>query len=341
MNNQLPPFSLQDGLAFSGIVSFLRSPMCDDVEQLDADVAILGAPTDEGNPWLPGARLAPRAIREMSVRLISPIDRERGYYDFDEDRHYLHRELTRGRIVDCGDVRIIHTNVEQTFANISDSVRAILSKGAMPVVLGGDHAITFGVVRGFSEQLDVVHFDAHLDYSDFVHGGPLYANSNPLRLTGRLPHVGHIVQVGMRHNSKIRQSDLQDSRDRGNDVVSVGELRQRGIERVLEHIQPGGKVYVSIDIDVLDMPLVPGCGSGEVGGLDYGELAEALFYIARTYPIVGFDLVEVNPMLDVPARNTSYLAAQIVTDFLARIVEQPSWKAAHNVRDEAPTAADG
>jgi agmatinase len=145
----------------------------------------------------------------------------------------------------------------------------------------------------------------------------------------------------MRHNSKIRFTDLRDSRARGNDVVSVKHFRERGIDRVLEHVEPTRKVYVSIDIDVLDMPLVPGCGSGEVGGLDYSELAEALFYIASKYEIVGFDLVEVNPMLDVPARNTSYLAAQIMTDFLGRIVEQPRWKAAHSVRDEVPLSTDG
>jgi len=341
MGNDQMPFSLQQGPALSGIVSFLRAPMCGDLEQLDADIAILGAPTDEGNAWLPGARFAPRSIRELSVRLISPTDRERGYYDFEEDRHYLYRELTQGRIADCGDVRIIHTNVEQTFANISDSVRAIVAKGAMPVVIGGDHAITFGVVRGFNEPLDVLHFDAHLDYSEFQHGGPTYANSNPLRLTGKLAHVGRIIQMGMRRNSKIRKTDLQASRDRGNDVVSVKELRQRGIDRVLEQVDPSRKVYVSIDIDVLDMPLVPGCGSGEVGGLDYSELAEALFYVASRYEVVGLDLVEVNPMLDVPARNTSYLAAQVVTDFLARIVEQPKWKAAHNVRDEVPALVKG
>src|SRR5262249_44977039 len=137
MDNQRTPLSLQEGPAFSGIVSFLRAPMCSNLEQLDADIGVLGAPTDEWNAWLPGARFAPRSIRELSVRLISPTDREQGYYDFNEDRHYLHRELTQGRIADCGDVRIIHTNVEQTFANITDSVRAILSKGAMPVVIGG------------------------------------------------------------------------------------------------------------------------------------------------------------------------------------------------------------
>lgn len=333
MGNDQMPFSLQQGPAFSGIVSFLRAPMCGDLEQLDADIAILGAPTDEGNAWLPGARFAPRSIRELSVRLISPTDRERGYYDFEEDRHYLYRELTQGRIADCGDVRIIHTNVEQTFANISDSVRAIVAKGAMPVVIGGDHAISFPVVRGLSDHVDVVHFDAHLDFSPFLHG-TWGTNGQPFRLMAELPHVGNMVQVGIRSLS-TNESNIEDARVRGNNIATVRQTRQRGMESLLEHLAPGGKVYVSIDIDVLDMPLVPGCSSAELGGFDYHEFRDLLTCVAERFEVVGFDLVEVNPLLDVPAKHTSLLAARLMMEFLARIVEQPHWKAAREARATA------
>jgi agmatinase len=325
------------GVAFAGFVSFLRAPMCPDITELDADIAILGAAYDEGTPWFTGSRFAPRAIREMSVRYVSPVDPQKGFYDIYDGKHYLSRELRLARVADCGDVPIIYTNPKRTFENITSGVSAILAKGAMPIVLGGDHAVTSGVVRAFTRQLDVVHFDAHLDYSDFVHGGPLQPNSNPMRLVSRMPHVGHIVQVGMRTNTKIRESDLNDSRGRGNDVVTVRELRERGTQGVLSHLKPGGPIYVSIDIDVLDMPLVPGCGSAEVGGLDFYELKAALDYLADNHEIVGFDLVEVNPLLDVPARNTSYLAAQIITTFMGRIVENPSWKTTHNVSADQPT----
>jgi agmatinase len=98
---------------------------------------------------------------------------------------------------------------------------------------------------------------------------------------------------------------------------------------------------VSIDIDVLDMPLVPGCGSGEASGLDYDELRSALEYVAARHQVVGFDLVEVNPLLDVPARNTSYLAAQIITEFMGCIVENQTWKSAHHVVDGGVRATNG
>ena len=154
------------GVAFTGIVSFLRAPICTDIADLDADIGIIGAAYDEGTPWFTGSRFAPRAIREMSVRLVSPVDPTKGFYDIYEDKHYLGRELRLARVADCGDVPIIYTNPKRTFENITAGVSAILSRGAMPIVLGGDHATTFGVVRGFSEHLDVIHFDAHLDYSD-------------------------------------------------------------------------------------------------------------------------------------------------------------------------------
>ncbi len=96
-----------------------------------------GAPTDEGTPWKPGSRFAPRKIREMSVRYAGygPTQAQLGYYDIEEDRRYLEYERRHDRIVDCGDSDIIYTNVKQTFENITNDVRQILEAGAFPVVI--------------------------------------------------------------------------------------------------------------------------------------------------------------------------------------------------------------
>jgi agmatinase len=153
-----------------------------------------------------------------------------------------------------------------------------------------------------------------------------------------LPNVGHMVQVGIRSLS-TNEASLLDARTRGNDVATVKQARQRGIESLLEHLTPGGKVYVSIDIDVLDLPLVPGCSSAELGGFDYHEFRDILTGVAERFEVVGFDLVEVNPLLDVRANHTSLVAARLMTEFLARIVEQPHWKTARDLR--AAAAANG
>src|SRR5690242_14176513 len=84
-------------LAFSGIATFLRAPVCTDLIELDADMAILGIPFDEGTTWMPGSRLGPRQIREMAMRFASQ-GAYAGYYDLDEGRRYLEREMQDGRI---------------------------------------------------------------------------------------------------------------------------------------------------------------------------------------------------------------------------------------------------
>jgi agmatinase len=319
-------------LAFTGLVSFLRSPVCTDLDQLDADIAVLGVPTDEGSPWKPGSRFAPRKIRELSLQFAGRggVDSQRGYYDIAEDRRYLDYERMNQRIVDCGDSDIIYTNPKATFDNITADVRKILKAGAFPVVIGGDHAITYAIARAYDEHLNVVHFDAHIDYRPFEHGVQ-FSNGQPIRLVSELPNVGQILQVGIR-SLRTRQQDVADSRGRGNDVVTIPEFRGRGPRGVLEKLPTGEPVYVSIDIDVLDMPLVPGCASAEVNGLTYEELRQTLFTIADQAEVVGFDLVEVNPMLDVPSENTSLIAAQLIMEFLARIVESPGYRKRHPKR---------
>src|SRR5436309_13944375 len=94
-----------------GLVSFLRVPTCSDLAAVDADIAILGAPSDEGSPWKPGARFAPRKIRELSVKYAGygPVQHQLGYYDIDEDRRYPEYERRPSRIGDRGGRDIVHT----------------------------------------------------------------------------------------------------------------------------------------------------------------------------------------------------------------------------------------
>jgi agmatinase len=292
-----------------------------DLDALDADIAVLGVPSDEGSPWYPGARMAPRRIREMSVRYAEygPTQRLGGYYDLDEDRRYLTHETKNQRIVDCGDVDIVFTNPEATMANVTRDVGRILTAGALPVVFGGDHAVSYGVVRAFEQTVSVLHFDAHLDFRPFVHGAE-YGNGSPIRRMAALPNIGQIVQVGMR-SMRMSQDDLAEARANHNDVITMKQFRQNGVDRVLEKIAPGTPLYVSIDIDVLDITLVPGCASGEADGFGYDELKQTLFAVARHADVVGFDIVEINPMIDVRSDNTSLLGAQLGMEFMARVAD--------------------
>ncbi len=305
---------------FAGLVSFLRSDVCTDLDQLDADIAVMGAPTDEGSPFMPGARFGPRGIREHSLRFGKD-----GYYDGDADRMFLEYEMVNRRIVDVGDADVLPTNVEDTFENITEMTRKILDRGALPVVLGGDHAITFPVVRAYSEPLHVVHFDAHIDYSPFVHGFE-YTNSHAFRHIYHMSHVESLTQVGIR-SLRNKKEWVDDSVNDGNRVIGMEELWQMGAEQLAAVVPEGERCYVSIDIDVLDLPLVPGCVSAEPNGMTYSELRDTLVALADRSEIVGFDLVEVNPQLDVGTGITSYLAAHTILEFLGHICDQPAWVA--------------
>ncbi len=326
-------------MPFVGIPSFLRAAICRDLDKLDADVAFMGAPTDEGSPFMPGSRFAPRSIREHSLRFGAG---GRGVYDPQSRRMFLEHEMAHGRLADVGDADILPTNVVDTFHNITELTGKVLDRGALPVVLGGDHAISFPVVRAFQQPLHVVHFDAHLDYAPFVHGLTM-TNAHAFRHITHMPHVQSLTQVGIRSLRNTPEM-MEDSLADGNHVVTMDEFLDTSWRGFVERLPKDARCYVSLDIDVLDLPLVPGCVSAEPNGMTYRMLRDTLFALAEHTEIVGFDLVEVNPQLDVGTGITSYLAAHTIVEFLGRICDQPRWAAgreARAARREAADRADG
>jgi agmatinase len=190
-------------------------------------------------------------------------------------------------------------------------------------VLGGDHSITYPVVRAFSEPLHVIHFDAHADYAPFVHD-LRFTNGHAFRHIAPMKHVESLTQVGIRSLRNSRGM-IEDSINDGNRVVTMPEFHEMGPGGLAAIVPQGAATYVSIDVDVLDMPLVPGCVSAEPNGMTYAELRDSLQAIAAHSRVVGFDFVEVNPQLDVGTGVTSYLGAHTVIEFLGHICDQPTW----------------
>jgi agmatinase len=309
-------------MPFVGIPTFLRMEHCKDLAQLEAEVAVMGVPFDEGVPFMPGSRFGPRVIREHSLRLTGA---GRGFYDPERKKQFLEHELANGCIVDVGDADILPTNVKGTFDNVTAMVRGILDRGAMPLVLGGDHSITYPVVRAYQEPIHVVHFDAHLDYAPFIHDLE-YTNGHAFRHISPMPHVQSLAQVGIRSLRNTREM-VEDSLGDGNTVVTMQDFRANGPRSVAEALLKDSRTYVSIDVDVLDISLVPGCVSAEPNGMSYAELRDILIGLAEHTDVIGFDFVEVNPQLDVGTGVTSYLGAHLVVEFLGHICDQPRWHA--------------
>jgi agmatinase len=278
----------------------------------------MGVPSDEGSPFLPGTRFGPRSIREHSMRLGAG---GQGYFDVSRGQTFLEEEMRGRQIADVGDAIVLPTNVEQTFANVTGMVRRIIGRDALPVVIGGDHAISYPVVAGFDEPLHVIQFDAHLDYEPFAHGLTL-TNGHAFRHIARDPNVLSLTQVGIRGIRNPRETFAESIAD-GNHVLSINDFRAGALDERLNEMQNDARCYVSIDIDVLDMSLVPGCVSAEPDGMKYSELRDGLEQVADRLRVVGFDLCEVNPLLDVATGVTSYLGAHTIVEFLGRICARP------------------
>jgi len=302
-------------LPFVGLCSFGKYPYVGDWDAIDADIAILGAPFDFGTQYRPGARFGPRAIREASTLFSFG---HAGAYDHEDDITYLTED--QGRIVDIGDADIIHTDTQQSHANIETGVRAILKAGAIPVVLGGDHSVNIPCINAFSEEepFHLIQVDAHLDFVDERHGVTA-GHGNPMRRAAEKDYVKGLSQIGIRNVSSTAKEGYDDARAFGSDIISVRQFRAIGVTAVLDRIPKGERYYVTIDIDGFDPSIAPGTGTPSHGGFLYYEILELMDGLARQGHIIGLDLVEVAPDYD-QTGSTSTLAAQILLNTIGRIL---------------------
>ena len=298
-----------------GLVSMFRSPICEDFDKLDADIAFLGIPYDGGIGFRPGTRFGPREIRTYSVRYSAwGGHAPNGYWDVNQRKRFL-----KGlRMVDCGDVDIAYYDFENNRNKMTSNVEAILDRGAFPVLIGGDHSVSFPNICAFSRfaPLDIVHIDAHMDWRDEI-GGVKYANASPLRRSKELPFVRNMVHLGIRD---VRTSDDQiaDAEAAGAKIFTREMIRDIGSKGVLERMPKLGNTFVTIDIDGLDPSIAPGTGSPTVDGLLYHEVRSLLQGVTKIGKVVGFDLVEVNPMVD-HYGQTCLLASTLILEFLGAI----------------------
>ena len=304
-------------LPVTGICSFGKYPICTNLDDLNADIAILGVPCDFGVGFMSGARLAPRRIREASTQYGRGTT---GYYDFEHDVQRLAAPL---KIVDCGDVDILHSDFNYTFSNVTEDVKKILKKGAVPVVLGGDHSISIPVGKALEEigeEVCVIQFDAHLDWTDHV--GPLKTgNGSPMRRISEMPHIGPMAQIGLRGIGSGKKSDFEDAKKYGSVLISAREAAEIGVEGILKKIPKAKNYYLTIDIDGFDMSIAPGVASPLPGGLFFDQECDIISGIAKMGKIVAVDLMEVDPVYD-SSGITVRLASLILLHVFGQIETQ-------------------
>ena len=295
--------------------SFFKAPLCLDLDELDADVSLIGVPFDQGTLGRPGARFGPDAIRDAprSYSYSDPYGSQApagGFFDVDAND-----ELLRGiTMADCGNITIVPSEVVQNFAKITEAVEKVVEKGSFPVVVGGDHAITFPVVRGLHKfgPLNIVHFDAHLDYTHDIQDA-LFTHASPIRRCRELDFVRHITSVGIR---SARRKPYEESERDGSLIISKQRFRQLGPKGVVDLVPQAENLYITFDIDVMDPSQAPGTGTPETGGMFYEETKECIVELVRKSNLVGFDMVEVAPPYDT-SELTVQLASSLILDTLA------------------------
>ena len=185
-----------DGVMRHGFASFFRAPVVEDMETWHADVGFAGVPFDGGTNDRPGARFGPP--RSATRRRYEP---GRGVVRLDRRRDGA-RILAGVSMADVGDVDVRTVDLRENFDIITEAARLVRRNCRVPVFVGGDHAITFPIVRAFDDLPDpsgltLIQFDAHQDYTDDKFG-VRYSHDNHMRRSGELPHVKQIVQIGLR-----------------------------------------------------------------------------------------------------------------------------------------------
>ena len=275
-----------------GFVSFINAPVQTDLSALNADVAVLGVPY--AIPYVMGqcrSHAAPGYLREKSMRFARALG---PYHNFD-----FGGELLDGggvRIVDCGNVPGDPMDHRGNVDRAAAAVKAILSRGAVPIIFGGDDAVPIPAMRAYEGfgPIVVIQIDQHLDFKDEVNG-VREGYSSPMRRASEMPWVAQIVQVGLHGMGSALTSDVQAALAAGNMLVTEQQVHDRGVEAVLEQIPDAADYFITIDFDGLDPSICPAVSHPEPGGLSLAEAIGLLRGLAAKGRVVGMDMVELVP----------------------------------------------
>ena len=267
---------------FAGATSFLRRMYTKDLRGVD--LVITGAPFDQAVTNRPGARLGPRAIREAST-----------LQTYDPPFGWGTDPLEDMSIVDYGDLAFDYAKVSDFPKAMTDHITQILSAGAGSITLGGDHYITYPILRAYAEKfgpMSVIQFDAHSDiwkdddYSRIDHGTMMYK-----AIKQGLVDPKRSVQIGIRtHCDDYLGMNVIDARE-------VHELGAAACAKKAKEIVGNSPTYLTFDIDALDPAFAPGTGTPVWGGIASWQAAAILRDLAGI-SLVGGDVVEVSPPYD-------------------------------------------
>ena len=300
------PLGGNDMPRFGGPGSMMRLPVQADAAGLDA--CFVGIPMDIGASNRSGTRHGPRQIRGESV-MLRPYNMATGAAPFEAMQ-----------VADIGDVPINTFDLKKTVDIITGFHAGILSHGCIPLTMGGDHTLTWPILRAIKARhgpVALIHVDAHADINDTMFGEKV-AHGTPFRRAwedGCLLN-DRVFQIGLR-GTGYAPADFDWGRDKGWTVVQAEDCWHKSLVPLMADIRAkigDAPVYLSFDIDSLDPAFAPGTGTVEIGGLTIWQALEIIRGCAGLN-LVGCDLVEVSPPYD-PSGNTALVAANLLYEML-------------------------
>jgi len=296
---------------FAGVLSFLRRPYSRDLAGVD--VAVTGVPYDNATTDRPGTRFGPRAIRAASMGLAELKSFPWGFDPF-----------ATLKVVDYGDCVVNHHLPETVVPSIEAHAARVLEAGAKLLTLGGDHFISYPILRAHAAKhgpVALLQFDSHCDtWTDHTTGATSFNHGSMFLRAGHegLVDLEHSIQVGLRtHNDSAH----------GFEILTAPWLHRNGVDAAIAAIKARvgkAKVYLSFDIDFLDPAFAPGTGTPVVGGPATWQALEILRGLADL-DFVGMDVVEVSPPYD-HAEITALAAATLAHDFLCLLARKKGAK---------------
>jgi len=261
--------------------------------------------------------MAPQKIREISENLALTTE--------------LGNEIPKLRIVDVGDVSIEPTNTENNIEEITNFMQSIYNqkKDIIPVMIGGDHFCSYPVIKAVGDsfisknEFGVLIFDAHLDLYE-KYDNSIYSHATVSHRILDLDYISknNMLIVGTRD---IDVPELRISNNEDITILNAYELHDIGVDLYVDKIinffekSNAKNLYISIDIDVLDPSMAPGTGYAIPGGFSYRELWKIFRKLTKKINIIGFDLVEMSPNLDLPNNMTSNLTAKLIIELISFI----------------------
>jgi agmatinase len=290
---------------FSGIPTFMRLPHISQAKELD--IALIGVPFDGGTTYRPGPRFGPRSVRVQSA-MIRPWNPVLKINPFE-----------KWRIADFGDLSINPLSIEDTYRRITEQLGEVLRAGARAACVGGDHSILLPILRAVHKHFGPVallQFDAHGDTWGGYFGSP-HSHGTPVKYAVEegLIAPGCALQVGLR-GQVYSEDDFAFARQHRIQIITAEEFHRGGValvKRYLKKLQRH-RVYLTLDIDVVDPAFAPGTGTPQVGGLSSAQILD-LVRCLKGLKLVGCDLVEVSPPYD-NGEITSLLAANLLYEML-------------------------